>query len=262
MNQFTTFFKKEWLEMWRSLKFVWVPLVFVILGIMDPITYYFMDDILASVGNLPEGFPLPEVTQVDIYAATTGEFQSIGLFVLVAIFASFISRERQTGNATLLYVRPISFASYFLSKWAMAVVLAVGCVVLGYFSSFYYTNLLFGSVPFDKFLAMVGTYCVWIIFAVSFTLAMSAAFKTSVAMAISILVIPIFIMIDSVIESLVGSIWTITPWTLGNYGVQIIAGDVVWKDYYWSLAITVSLTIVFIILGIFMSKKNAATTKI
>ena len=91
---------------------------------------------------------------------------------------------------------------------------------------------------------------------------MSAAFKTSVAMAISIVVIPIFIMVDSVIESLVGSFWTMTPWKLGNYGVQIIAGDVVWKDYYWSLAITVILTIVFIILGIFMSKKNAATTKI
>ena len=264
MNQFTTFFKKEWLEMWRSLKFVWVPLVFVILGIMDAIMNYFMEDIVASVGNLPEGFEitLPDFTPVDIYTATTGEFLSIGLVVLVAIFASSISRERQTGNATLLYVRPISFASYFLSKWVMAIVLAVGCVVLGYFSSFYYTNLLFGSVPFDKFLAMVGTHCIWIIFAVSFTLAMSAAFKTSVAMAVSILVIPIFIMIDSLIESLAGSIWTINPWKLGNYGVQILAGDVVWKDYYWTLNITVSLSIVFIALGIFMSKKNAATTKI
>ena len=260
MNQFTTFFKKEWLDMWRSLKFVWVPLVFVILGITDAIMNYFMDDILASVGNLPEGYEmlLPDFTPVDIYAATTGQFQSIGLIVLVAILASSISRERQSGTATLLYVRPISFASYFLSKWAMAVVLAVGCVVLGYFSSLYYTNLLFGSVPFDKFLAMVGTYCIWIIFAVSFTLAMSAAFKTSVAVALSILAIPVFLIIDS----LIGSFWTMTPWKLGNYGVQILAGDIVWKDYYGSLAITVILTIGFMVLGIFMSKKNAATTKI
>lgn len=262
MNQFTTFFKKEWLEMWRSLKFVWVPLVFVILGIMDPITYYFMDDILASVSNLPEGFPMPEVTTLDIYTAVIGDFQLIGLVVLVAIFASSISRERQTGTATLLYVRPISFASYFLSKWTMASILAVGCVVLGYFSTFYYTNLLFGSVPFDKFLAMVATYCLWIIFAVSFTLAMSAVFKTSIAMAISILVIPIFIIMDSLIESLVGSIWTVTPWKLGNYSTQILAGNVVWTDYYWTIAMTVGLSIVLIVLGIFMSKKNAATTKI
>ena len=264
MNQFTTFFKKEWLEMWRSLKFVWVPLVFVILGIMDAIMNYFMDDIVASVGNLPEGLEitLPDYTPVDIYAGTTSEFQSIGLFVLVAILASSISRERQSGTATLLYVRPISFVSYFLSKWAMAVVLAVGCVVLGYFSSFYYTNLLFGTVAFDKFLAMVGTYCLWIIFVVSITLAMSAAFKTSVAMALSILVIPIFIMIDSIITQLAGSFWPMIPWKLGNYGVQILSGNVVWKDYYWTLAITVSLSIVFIALGIFMSKRNAATTKI
>ena len=260
MNQFTTFFKKEWLEMWRSFKFIWIPLVFVILGIMDPITNYFIDDILASVGNLPEGYEmlLPDFTPVDIYAATTSQFQSIGIIVLVAIFASAISRERQSGTATLMYVRPISFASYFLSKWAAAVGLAVFCVVVGYFSSFYYTNLLFGSVPFDQFLAMVGTYCVWIMFAISFTLAMSAAFKTSIAMALSILAIPVFLMIDS----LIGSFWTITPWKLANYGVQILAGDIVWKDYYWTLAITISLTIVFIVVGILMSKKKAATTKI
>ena len=260
MNQFTIFFKKEWLETWRSFKFIWVPLVFVILGITEAIMNYFMGDILASVGNLPEGYEmlLPEFTPVDIYASVTGQFQSIGLIVLVAILASVISRERQLGTATLMYVRPISFASYFLSKWAMAVVLAVGCIVLGYFSCLYYTNLLFGSVPFDKFLAMVGTYCIWIIFAVSFTLAMSASFKTSVAMALSILAIPIFLIIDS----LIGSFWTMTPWKLGNYGIQILAGDIVWKDYYGSLVITVILTIVFIVLGIFMSKKNAATTKI
>ncbi len=260
MNQFTTFFKKDWLESWRSLKFIWVPLVFVILGISDAIVNYFMEDIMASVGNMPEGFEvtLPDFTAVDIYTATTGQFQMIGIIVLVAIIASSISRERQLGTATLLYVRPISFVSYFLSKWAMAVILAVGCVVLGYFSSMYYTNLLFGSVPFDKFLAMVGTYCVWIIFVVSFTLAMSASFKTSIATAISILAIPVILMVDSII----GSFWTISPWKLGNYGVQILSGDIVWEDYYGSLAITVILAIIFIIIGIFMSKKNAATTKI
>ena len=260
MNQFTTFFKKEWLEMWRNLKLIWVPLVFVILGIMDAIMNYFMDDILASVGNLPEGFAItvPDFTPLDIYTATTSQFQSIGIIVLVAIFASSISRERQSGTATLMYVRPISFTFYFLSKWVMAVLLAVGCVVIGYFGSFYYTNLLFGSVPFDKFLAMVGTYCVWIIFSISFTLAMSATFKTSIAMALSILAIPIFLLIDS----LIGSFWTITPWKLANYGVQILAGNIVWTDYYWTLAITISLTIVFIVFGILMSKKKAATTKI
>ncbi len=260
MNQFMTFFKKEWLETWRSLKFIWVPLVFVILGIMDPLTYYFMDEIMASVGNLPEGYEmlLPDMMPVDIYASVTGQFQLIGLIVLVSIFASGISRERQSGTATLLYVRPISYTSYFLSKWVMAVVLAVCVVVIGYFSTMYYTNLLFGSVPFDKFLAMVGTYSIWIIFAVSFTLAMSAAFKTSVATALSILAIPVFLLIESVI----GKYWTMTPWKLGNYGVQILAGDIVWKDYYGSLTITVILTILFIVLGIFMSKKNAATTKI
>ncbi len=60
---------------------------------MSPITNYFMDDILAAVGNLPEGFSitLPELLPIDLLLASTGQFQSIGLIVLIATTAGTIS---------------------------------------------------------------------------------------------------------------------------------------------------------------------------
>lgn len=260
MNQYMTLVQKEWKENWRNFKFIWVPLVFVLLGISDAIMNYFMEDILSSVGNLPEGMEIimPEFKALDIYAATTGQFQSIGLIVLVAIFASSISRERQSGTGTLLYVRPLSYVQFYFSKWSVAVLLALISVVLGYFGSFYYTTLLYEKVDFTKFLAMVGTYLIWVMFAVTFALTMSAVFKTSIAMALSIVVIPVFLMIDS----LIGSYWTISPWKLGNYGLQVLADDVVWRDYWMTMGITVIILAILITIGITMSKKNAATTKI
>lgn len=260
MKQFITFFKKEWLEAWSSFKLLWMPLVFILLGITDPIMNYFMDDILASVGNLPEGFEMifPEFTVEDILLATTGQFQSIGVIIFVAIFASAISRERQSGTALLLYVRPISFTSYFMSKWVMASLIGLVSIVLGYCSSMYYTYLLYGAVNFMDFIAMVGTYIVWLLFVISFTLAMSAVFVTSVSMAISIIVLPIGLIINSII----GSFWTYSPWKLGEYGVQIVTGEIVWKYYTGALIITILLILGCIMFGIFMSKKNAYKTKI
>ena len=79
MKSFMTLLSKEFLGLVRSSKVIWLPIVFMLLSVMQPVTYYFMDDILASVSNLPEGFPLPEVTTLDIYTAVIGDFQLIGL---------------------------------------------------------------------------------------------------------------------------------------------------------------------------------------
>lgn len=260
MSQFTTFFIKEWREAWRSFKLLWMPLVFILLGISDPLANYFMDDILAAVGNMPEGFEMtmPEFTASDILAASTSQFQSIGMILFVAIFSSYISRERANGTATLLYVRAISYTNYFLSKWVMGILLAFICVALGYGGSIYYTVLLYGEVSVTAFLLMVLTYFLWTVFVISFCLAMSAAFSTGVAVTLSVIVV----LIGSIIDSMIGSYWVYSPWKLANYAVQVITDEVNWQHYTWTIIITLLLSVIFILIGINISKKNASKTSI
>ena len=38
----TVLLRKEGLENWRNKKWIWVPLVFILLAIMDPITNYYL----------------------------------------------------------------------------------------------------------------------------------------------------------------------------------------------------------------------------
>ena len=259
MSTFLTLFTKEFREAWRSLKFVWMPLLFIVLGIMDPITNYFMEDILGAVGNLPEGFMLtmPELQPIDLLAASTSQFQSIGLVVLVATTAGAISRERQNGLATLLYVRPISFTALFMSKWAVASLLGIISAAAGYAGSMYYTALLYGTVEFGAFMKMLGTYCIWILFVTAVTLACSAMFNTAIAMTFAILLLPIGVMVDSII----GSFWSVAPWKLSTYGLQFIVGEAS-EHYSMTLVLTLALLIVAVVLGMCFSKRNAAMTKI
>lgn len=220
MKQFMTLFVKEMREAARSFKLLWMPLVFVSLGISDPLTNYYMDDIMASVGNLPDGFEIimPEFTASDILLASTGQFQLIGLAVVVAIFASSISRERQNGTAAFLYARPLSFSAYFLSKYIAATVIVLLCVVSGYAASIYYTTILYEKVDLVNALAMIGVYMLWMLFVLAFTLCMSAMFKTAVAMFSSIIAIVVGVLIDS----LIGSFWTFSPFKLSIYAVDFI----------------------------------------
>lgn len=114
MSGMNVLLQKEFREAWRSRKFLWIPLVFALLGMSEPLTNYYMMDILEAVGNMPEGFEMlmPELVPADLLLATISQFQLIGLLVLMASFVGAISKERSNGTATLLYVRPISFASF------------------------------------------------------------------------------------------------------------------------------------------------------
>lgn len=256
MRQIKLFFFKEWKEAWRSFKWIWVPIVFIALGISDPIMNYYMEDILNSVGNMPEGMEIviPTYTAADIYAASTSQFQTIGIIVITALFASSISRERQNGTATLLYVRPISFANLYIGKWLFAVVLTIISVICGYLGSFYYTTLLYGSVPAEQFFKMIAIYSMWLLWVISFALCMSAMFKTAIAMTISIIVVPIGIIIDS----LVGAYWTYSPWKLGWHAQQVILNNGNNKDILMTCIIALGCIIIFNIVGILWTRKNRA----
>ncbi|KXY84455.1 MULTISPECIES: ABC transporter permease subunit [Bacillus] len=259
MKTFTVLLQKEFRESWRSFKFLWMPLLFIFLGISDPLTNYYMKDILNAVGNLPEGFSvtLPDYEPIDILKASTGQFQSIGLIVFVITAAGMINRERQIGTATLIYVRPISFIAFFMSKWTVASMLGMLSAILGYAGSMYYTSILYGSVKTMLFIQMVMSYCAWILFATAISLMFSAIFKTVLATTFTIIALPVAIMIDS----LIGKYWSISPWKLADYSVQLMAEAR--NEYYLkTVMLTISLTVLAIILGILFTRKNSGTTKI
>lgn len=256
MRQFSVLFVKEWREAWRSFKLIWVPLVFLSLGVSDPLVNYFMDDIMGAVGNMPDGFEItmPAFEPEDLLAASTGQFQMIGLIVLVVIYVGAISRERQNGTAALLYARPLNYASLYLSKLAVAMLVAVVSMLAGYAGSVYYTTLLYGAVDWLQLGYMLLTYALWLLFVLSFTLTMSAIFNTAVAAAIAIIVMPVGLLIDA----LIGSFWVYSPWKLSTYGLQFLKDDVNMAHFGWTATIAVACIVLFVIIGIFYSRKNAS----
>ncbi|MCL1698557.1 MULTISPECIES: ABC transporter permease subunit [unclassified Lysinibacillus] len=260
MRGFTVLLQKEFREAWRSWKFLWIPLVFALLGMTDPLTNYYMMDILNAVGNLPEGFEMlmPELMPADLLYASIGQFQTIGLLVFMATFVGAVSKERASGMATLLYVRPISFGAYFMSKFVVMSTIGFVSILAGFAASVYYTVILFGTFEIGPLVASFITYFSWLLFVIAVTLMMSATFKTVVATTCAFAVI----FIGQILDTLVGAFWTISPWKLPLYGVQLIRGTMEMPDYWWSLSLTLVITIICVSLGILTMKKNASTTKI
>ena len=260
MRDLVILFQKEWRENTRNFKILWIPLIFIFFGVSEPLTSYYLPQILESVGNIPEEamVAFPEFTPSQILMATMGQYQFIGMLVLILGFTGTISRERKNGTGTLLYVRPISYLSYFLSKWKVVSIIALTGVWLGLLTSWYYTGQLFGPVPAGDFFAFAGTYSVWILFVVTIVLAMSAWLPTGGAAGLSLALI-LFVQI---VDSLLGTYWTVSPWKIATYATQWLTGSPDTSDFWWSISVTIVAIVVLIVFGVWMSKRNASKTKV
>lgn len=260
MGSFSVLVQKEWRENCRNFKVLWIPLVFIIFGILEPLTNHYLPEIMKSVGNMPEEmeFMWPEFQGEEIFVSLLGQYQSVGILVIVLAFMGIISGERKSGTATLLYVRPISFRDYFISKWLVVNGIVLGSVWFGFLMAWYYITILFNDVSWMQVVQFILIYSLWIIFVVTVILAFSAIFSTGVAATLALLVTLVFQFIDA----LIGEYWTISPWKLSTYATYVFNENADFSSMWWSIFVTVLLIVVFMLLGIWMSKRNAAKTTV
>jgi ABC-2 type transport system permease protein len=227
--------QKELLELVRSLKLIWVPLVFLLLGIMQPVSNYYMPVILEQAGNLPEGavidIPLPSAPSV--MAGTLSQFGTMGLLVLVLVFMGTVSSERNSGSASLILVKPVTITSFILSKWLAMLILAWGSLAFGYAGSWYYTELLIGSVPPIQIITSVLVYGLWITVVMSFTLLFSTLLRSPAGAAFSSLGLAALItLLASLLPKQAG--WS--PGALGGFASKLAANiEYGTADFGWSL---------------------------
>jgi len=192
MNNFTTLFLKELKEALRNGKWIWLPIAFIILGISQPLSSYYMPQILEMAGNLPEGavIQIPTPSGEEVLAATLSQFGTVGTLLLVIAFMGAISHERQNGTLTLVMVRPVSPLQYIASKWFSQIILTHISFFLSYGMTWYYTNLLFHSVPWERVLSSFALYSLWLLFILSVTVITGTLLKAASGIAgLSILIL-------------------------------------------------------------------------
>lgn len=191
--------KKEMLEMARSYKWIWMPMVFIALGIMQPLTSYYLPDIIEEFGGLPEGavFEIPMPGSEQVFAETLGQFSQIGLFVVVLALMGSLAGERSSGTAVMILAKPVSHASYFLAKWIAGTLITTVSYLAGAAAALYYIYLLFDPIHIQQILLSSLFYMMWLLFTVTLVLFFSTFLKRSAAVAGASLVLLIIIALAS-----------------------------------------------------------------
>ncbi|WP_310830241.1 ABC transporter permease [Paenibacillus pedocola] len=227
MRKFWTLYSKEMLESLRSYRLVWIPVVFIILGIMQPLTTYYLPDILKASGDMPpgmlEGYEMPGAAAV--MAQALGQYGTIGMLVLALAAMNSLAGERSSGSAELLMVKPIAPAVIILAKWAAHLTVLFIALGLGAAAAGYYTVQLMGSLSVSDCLAATGLYSLWLLSAVSLTLLFSAFMRGPAAAFLALLSAAVM----SLLYSLLPSDFDWLPAALPDLSAgQLTEGSVAW----------------------------------
>ncbi|RCX13903.1 ABC-2 type transport system permease protein [Fontibacillus phaseoli] len=237
-------YRKEILEMIRNYKLLWIPVVFVLLGVTQPLTSFYLPDLLQASGQLPaelvDSFPVPGPAEVMLKVLS--QYSLIGILLIVIAGMNLVAGELSGGTAALVLVRPVKSTQFIIAKWAGYFSLVVVSFVLSYGSAWYYTSLLQGTVPWREALAAGGLYLIWFSFAVSLTMMCSTVLRGSAAAVVSLLVIGAL----SLAHGLVPSWLAWSPAHLLTTAAGHLAGPQAPANPAVPIAITLMLCILFI----------------
>jgi|SRR5699024_2663285 len=251
--QWMTLFQKELLENWRNKKWIWVPLVIILLSIMDPITTYYLPQIIDKVGSVPEGsfIQLPDYEIHDVVLMSLSQLNSLGVLVLILITMGTISGERKSGVSELILVKPVNYKNYITAKWTAYVLLIWVSLFLGLSVTWYYINILYGSMPFLEILEVTFFYGLWLLFILSLSIFYNTWVKSSGIVAfLTILSVVLISFLPNVFGEKVA--WIPSNLT-GQVHQMLITGSIS-TDLWITAAITVVLSVLLITGSVYIFK--------
>ncbi|WP_419886873.1 ABC transporter permease [Neobacillus niacini] len=255
MSQWMTLFQKEIIEMWRNFKWIWVPITFILLGVSEPLTSYYLPQIIKSVGGLPEGavFEIPTPTAGAVLASGLSQYSTIGVLVIVLGTMGIIAGERKSGVAAMILVKPVSYLSYVTSKWAGSLFLVWISLFIGYLSTWYYTGQLFDWVPIGEFFQSFVLYGLWLTLIVTVTVFFSSALLSpgvagfiSLALALAV----------SIASGALSHLLEWSPSQLTSYAGALLTAGELPDDTLPASLVALVLILIFLLFSVFVFKRK------
>jgi ABC-2 type transport system permease protein len=255
MSQWMTLFQKEMLEMWRNFKWIWVPITFILLGVSEPLTSYYLPQIIKSFGGLPEGavIDIPSPTAGAVLASGLSQYSTLGVLIIVLGTMGVIAGERKSGVAAMILVKPVSYLSYITSKWAGSLLLVWFSLFIGYLSTWYYTGQLFEWVAFGEFFQSFVLYGLWLTVILTVTVFFSSALLSPglagfISLALALVV--------SIISGALSHLLEWSPSQLTGYASALLTTGELPDDTLPASLIGILLIVILLWLSVFLFKKK------
>lgn len=254
MKQLIAFSKKEFLEIWRTGKFLILVIVFALFGIMNPaiakLTPWMMEQFSESLEQ--SGLILTEVT-VDAMTSWAQFYKNIpiGLIIFLLMFSGILTTELQKGTLINILTKGLSRKIVVIAKTILMMTMWTVsywmCFLITYsYNAYFWENEIAKHLYFSAFcIYLFGVWLITLVMLLS-TIATMTSFVTVGTGSIFFVVYLLSILPD---------VKRYLPTKLLDAsGLLSDIGEV--EDYSLSIGITVSLFIIQLVVGIIIFNKK------
>lgn len=183
MSGFGILLRKELTEAWRTRRLPVVAVLFVVVGIVSPLTAKYLPEILGAALGDQLTIPVPPPVAADALAQLQKNLGQLGALAAIALAMGSVSGELDRGTAALVLAQPATRGAFLAAKLvAIGIVLAVS-LALATLVAWAYTAVLFEPLPVLGWVAMAALSWLALMAWASLTFLASAATGSTTAAA-------------------------------------------------------------------------------
>lgn len=240
MRAFLAMIKKEFLESIRTFKLLIVVLVFLLFGMLNPVTAKIMPKLLSSF--LPEGMT---VTLAVPHAIDSWiqfyKNMSTQMILFIVVFSGIVANELSRGTLIHILTKGLSRKTVILSKFTAVVSMWTVSYLICFGTTFIYTMyLLPGELPNTVFTA----FCMWLfgVLQISVMLFGGVLFGNIYG---SLLLTGGFAGLLMLLN-IAPEFAEYSPYLLSSGSVSLLTMDAGVSDFYVSIGVTIGLIFLFL----------------
>ena len=139
-------------ELFRSGKLIVFAAVFLFFGLLSPVTAKYLPQIIASIGGMENiQIRIPEPTWLDAVAQYVKNLTQLCTFIVIVIFMGVVVREKESGTAVFLLVKPVPRGSFLAAKFISAILALFISLFIAFVAAAFYTILFFDGFSLAAF---------------------------------------------------------------------------------------------------------------
>jgi len=160
MRAYLSFTKKEFLGNLRTYKLLIMFLVFLLFGMLGPITAKLTPKLLESLITDGITITLPEPSAFDSWAQFFKNVSQMGFFVVVILFSGMMANEYSHSTLINVLTKGLKRSTVILSKFTAASIIWTGSYLVCFLMSYFYTEYFW---PDDKILNLsYSVFYLWV----------------------------------------------------------------------------------------------------
>lgn len=253
MKSYIAFLKKEGIEAVRTHKLMVIIIVFLLIGMLNPITAKFTPQILEEF--MPEGMVINinEPTAVDSWMQFFSNVPQMGLIVLVILFSGIMSNEFSKGTLVNMLTKGLSRKVVIYSKFSMALIIWTISYVLCFLVTFMYTKYFWDTSIISNLLLSIFLLWLFGAFLVSTIILGGVMFKSNYACLLfaGVMVAAMFLI------NIIPVVSEYNPVFLVSNNMELIMDKIDVKKALWPIITTLAIILTEVYASIRIFNKKA-----